>query len=150
MTPATAEQYSNPDAHLGRLIAYAHQLGTRPEDWTTEQQRQDWHDTWGRLRRWTHMLGFGGHFATKSRRYSTTHKTLRADRRTWRRSQQQEWRRRQQLDGDTNDDETTVVVCDLTLVGIGWNTTADAQLAAQAAARARAYRDLAREERSTA
>jgi hypothetical protein len=43
-----------------------------------------------------------------------------------------------------------LVVCDLTLAGIGWNTTADAQLAAQAAARARAYRDLAREERSTA
>jgi hypothetical protein len=95
------------------------------------------------------MLGFGGHFATKSRRYSTTHKTLRADRRTWRRTQQQEWRRRHQLD-DTDDDEATLVVGDLTLAGIGWNTTGDAQLAAQAAARARAYRDLAREERSTA
>ena len=48
---------------------------------TSEQQRHDWHDTFGRLRRWTHMLGFGGHFATKSRRYSTTHKQLRAARR---------------------------------------------------------------------
>jgi hypothetical protein len=129
MTAEAAEQYSNPDTHLGRLIAFAYELGTRPEDWTTEQQRQDWHDTWGRLRRWTHMLGFGGHFATKSRRYSTTHKMLRADRRTWRRTQQQEWRRRHQLDDDT-DDETTLVVCDLTLAGIGWNTTADCQLAA--------------------
>jgi hypothetical protein len=25
-----------------------------------------------RLRAWAHLLGFGGHFATKSRRYSTT------------------------------------------------------------------------------
>ena len=150
MTAEAAGRFSNPETHLGRLIAFAYELGTRPEDWTTEQQRKDWRDTWGRLRRWTHMLGFGGHFATKSRRYSTTHKTLRTDRRTWRRTQQQEWRRRHQLDDDTDDDETMLIVCDLTLAGIGWNTTADAQLTAQAAARARAYRDLAREERSTA
>ena len=37
------------------------------------------------------MLGFGGHFATKSRRYSTTHKTLRADRRTWLRTHPLDW-----------------------------------------------------------
>ena len=92
MTAEAAEHYSDPDTHLGRLIAYAFQLGTRPADWTTDQQRQDWHDTWGRLRRWTHMLGFGGHFATKTRRYSTTHKTLRAQRRIWRRTQQHDWR----------------------------------------------------------
>ena len=66
----------DPDTHLGRLIAYAcaTRHPARSIATTTEQQRQDWHDTYGRLRRWTHMLGFGGHFATKSRRYSTTHK----------------------------------------------------------------------------
>ena len=32
---------------------------------------------YGRLRRWAHMLGFGGHFSTKSRRYSTTLGALR-------------------------------------------------------------------------
>jgi hypothetical protein len=42
-----------------------------------------------------------------------------------------------------------LIVCDLTLAGIGWNTTADAQLAADAAARARAYRDLVRQEHSS-
>jgi excisionase family DNA binding protein len=150
MTEATAEQYSNPDTHLGRLIAFAYELGTRPEDWTTEQQRKDWRDTWGRLRRWTHMLAFGGHFATKSRRYSTTHKTLRTDRRTWRRTQQQEWRRRHQLDDDTDDDETTVdrLRPDSGRASAGTRPPT-AQLSAQAAARARAYRALAREERST-
>ena len=51
---------------------------------------------------------------------------------------------------DHDDDETTLIVCDLTLAGIGWNTTADAQLAADAAARAREHRALAREERTTA
>ena len=36
------------------------------------------------LRPWTHMLGFRGHFATKSRRYSTTLGCLRAAREDWR------------------------------------------------------------------
>ena len=153
MTADAAEHYSDPDTHLGRLIAYAHQLGTRPAGWTSDQQKADWHDTWGRLRRWTHMLGYGGHFATKSRRYSTTHKTLRAERRTWRRTQQQQWRERHhnhRRDDDIGDDDTALIICDLTLAGIGWNTTADAQLAADAAARARAYRARLREERATA
>ena len=33
-----------------------------------------------RLGAWAHMLGFGGHFSTKSRAYSTTLGALRADR----------------------------------------------------------------------
>ncbi|WP_143218971.1 replication initiator [Actinokineospora bangkokensis] len=33
-----------------------------------------------RLRDWAHMLGYGGHFSTKSRRYSTTLGAMRADR----------------------------------------------------------------------
>ena len=152
MTAEAAEHYSDPDTHLGRLVAYAFQLGTRPTAWTSDQQKQDWHDTWGRLRRWTHMLGYGGHFATKSRRYSTTHKTLRADRRTWRRTQQAEWRQRHgqhHVHEHDQDAAEALVICDLTLAGIGWNTTADAQLAADAAARARAHRALTREERTT-
>jgi hypothetical protein len=36
-----------------------------------------------RLRPWAHMLGFGGHFATKSRRYSTTLTALRNVRRDY-------------------------------------------------------------------
>jgi hypothetical protein len=36
------------------------------------------------LRRWAHMLGFRGHFLTKSHRYSTTFTALRRQRRTWR------------------------------------------------------------------
>ena len=37
------------------------------------------------------MLGFGGHFATKSRRYSTTHEALRAARPEWRRATSNDW-----------------------------------------------------------
>src|SRR5215510_10874717 len=40
-----------------------------------------------RLAAWAHMLGFGGHFATKSRAYSTTLGALRADRATHQREQ---------------------------------------------------------------
>lgn len=35
------------------------------------------------LRRWAHMLGFRGHFLTKSQRYSLTFTQLRGDRRTF-------------------------------------------------------------------
>jgi hypothetical protein len=85
----------------------------------------------------------GGHFATKSRRCSTTHKALRAQRREWQKAQRHGWRQRHR-------DDTTLIVCDLTLAGIGWNSTADAQLAASAAARAREHRTTARQERTTA
>ncbi|MFG1811232.1 replication initiator [Streptomyces sp. NPDC049040] len=40
------------------------------------------------LRRWAHMLGYGGHFSTKSRRYSTTLTALR-DARTEHRAEEQ-------------------------------------------------------------
>ncbi|MBM7784969.1 hypothetical protein JOD67_001649 [Tenggerimyces flavus] len=41
---------------------------------------------YARLRRWAHMPGYGGHFFTKSRRYSTTFGQLRRARIDWRRS----------------------------------------------------------------
>ena len=40
--------------------------------------------SWPTLTRWLHMLGFRGHFATKSRRYSVTLGRLRGERRSWR------------------------------------------------------------------
>nr|WSS64890.1 zinc finger-like domain-containing protein [Streptomyces sp. NBC_01177] len=40
-----------------------------------------------KLWKWAHMLGFRGHFSTKSRRYSTTLGALRDARRTWRTEQ---------------------------------------------------------------
>ena len=54
--------------HARRLIATCLRLGNLPglEDL--------------RLAAWAHMLGFRGHFSTKSRRYSTTFSALRAER----------------------------------------------------------------------
>jgi hypothetical protein len=43
--------------------------------------------TRSRFCKWAHMLGYGGHFLTKSRRYSVTFGTLRAARTGYRRAQ---------------------------------------------------------------
>jgi hypothetical protein len=84
------------------------------------------------------MLGYRGHFATKSRRYSTTMRVLRAARR--------DWVRRQQPTARRDADRTVVRITDLRWAGRGWRTTGDALLALSAAARARERRRIAREE----
>ncbi|MGX1548401.1 replication initiator [Streptomyces adustus] len=61
--------------HARRLIRTAWTLGARKD---LEHLR---------LRAWAHMLGFRGHFSTKSRRYSTTLGALRDARADWRRAQ---------------------------------------------------------------
>ncbi|WP_229695502.1 replication initiator [Streptomyces lacrimifluminis] len=61
--------------HARRLIRTAWTLGARKD---LEHLR---------LRAWAHMLGFRGHFSTKSRRYSTTLGALRTARAEWRRAQ---------------------------------------------------------------
>lgn len=61
--------------HARRMIRTAWSLGARKE---LEDLR---------LRAWAHMLGFRGHFSTKSRRYSTTLGALRTARAEWRAAQ---------------------------------------------------------------
>ncbi|WP_406428090.1 replication initiation protein [Streptomyces sp. NBC_01589] len=61
--------------HARRMIRTAWTLGARKD---LEHLR---------LRAWAHMLGFRGHFSTKSRRYSTTLGALRDARADWRRAQ---------------------------------------------------------------
>jgi hypothetical protein len=95
------------------------------------------------------MLGFGGHFATKSRRYSTTLGALRRAR-----AEYAIRRRRGQaipLDawGRPEDDQVVTVVGSWRYVGRGYLTTGEAWLAASAAARAREARHIAREELRT-
>jgi hypothetical protein len=103
-----------------------------------------------RLRKWAHMLGFGGHFSTKSRRYSTTLGALRRARVVY------AIRRRRgdalPLDawGRPEDDQAIIVVASWHYLGSGYQSTGEAWLAASAAARAREERRVAREElRST-
>jgi hypothetical protein len=77
------------------------------------------------------MLGYRGHFATKSRRYSTTLKALRAARANYRR------RHNPTTTSSEHSDEAVITITTLTWAGMGWRTTGDALLALSAAARAR-------------
>ncbi|MFI0446015.1 replication initiator [Actinomadura sp. 6N118] len=94
-----------------------------------------------------HTLGFAGHFATKSRRYSITLTVLRAVRRAWRSTTRTD----DGAAGDPwaaarTDDGGTVIVRDWRYLGTGWARPGDADLAATLArdhAAVRAAADLA-------
>ena len=102
-----------------------------------------------RLRKWAHMLGFGGHFSSKSRRYSTTLGALRRARVAY------ASRRRHgdtlPLDawGRAEGDLAVLVIATWAYLGSGYQSTGEAWLAASAAARAREARRIAREELRT-
>lgn len=93
----------------------------------------------GAAGRWAHMLGYRGHFATKSRRYSTTMRALRTARRDWR-------RRQHPAPSQQPGEHPAIRLTDLQWAGRGWRTSGDALLALSAAARAREHRRVAREE----
>jgi hypothetical protein len=96
------------------------------------------------------MLGFGGRFLTKARRYSVTFQVLRDTRVSFRRHEDQADEHTGTLRAvDHLDDDTTLIVGTLTFAGIGWHTTGDALLANTAAALARERRTTGREELPT-
>jgi hypothetical protein len=124
----TVAVYADPDGtHTERLVEACWILG-RPRDWR-------------RLRLWAHMLGFGGHFLTKSRTYSVTFAVLRNQRVVHRRTVNPG----PEQDPRAPEQETTLVVNFLQFVGAGWHTTADALLANTSAAMAREHQQTARE-----
>ena len=94
-------------AHHRRMIETAWQLGHR---------------------KWAHMLGYGGHFLTKSRRYSVTFGQLRAARAAYRRAQRYE---AGQLDpwGRPVDETTVLFLGSWTYAGSGY-AASDGQLLA--------------------
>jgi hypothetical protein len=126
ITADTISHYAAAPTHQGRLIRACWKLGA------------DAHPAFKALRRWAHMLGYRGHFLTKSRRYSVTFKTLRVARATWQ-------RRHEPLPRQGTSDPAPVRLTLLSYAGTGWLTTADAFLALSAAARAREHEQLARE-----
>lgn len=93
-----------------------------------------------KLRRWAHMLGFGGHFLTKSRRYSITFALLRDERVVFRRAESSGPEQTRPAA-----EPSTLVVNFLQFVGAGWQTPADAMLANTSAAMAREHQETARE-----
>ena len=115
--------------HHKKMIATAWQLGSA-------QATGD-----ARLRLWAHTLGYGGHFLTKSRRYSVTFGQLRRARAEHRRLERygdddgvrDPW-------GRPLDDTIVLVVNDWTYAGRGYAPrTFGAQLALASAARAREH-----------
>jgi hypothetical protein len=82
-----------------------------------------------------------GHFASKSRRYSTTLGAIRGERRAYRQRQATD----QARELATDEDDTTLVITHWEFAGLGYLTTGDAALALSAAARAREQRQAARD-----
>ncbi|MFF3749528.1 replication initiator protein RepSA [Streptomyces sp. NPDC002018] len=98
-----------------------------------------------RLWAWAHMLGFRGHFSTKSRRYSTTLGALRQVRADYRANQQ-----RAALglpDPDDHPEATTLTVAHWAYAGHG-HTPGESWLAANIARDIQASREAARQVRA--
>ncbi|WOX23854.1 replication initiator protein RepSA [Streptomyces solicathayae] len=92
-----------------------------------------------RLTAWAHMLGFRGHFSTKSRRYSTTLTDLRQTRADYRAAQERTARGLDDIEPDT-----VLVLTDWQYVGQG-HTRGEAVLAASIARDIQINRETARE-----
>jgi hypothetical protein len=111
--------------HVDQLVRVAWQLGEHP--------------SYDGLRRWVHMLGFRGHFASKSRRYSTTLGAIRRERHAYRQLQATDQVR------ELLDEDTILVVSHWEFAGQGYRTSGDTALALSAATRARERRQAARD-----
>ena len=125
VTAANVSFYGNARSHQGRLIRAAWHLGSHA------------HPDFRALRRWAHMLGYRGHFATKSRRYSTTLRALRQAR--------ADYRRHHPRIATGHGDQAAITITTLEWAGTGWRTNGDALLALSAAARAREHHQAARD-----
>ena len=133
ITTDTIDLYANPDGtHPERLIHACWSTGNHP-GYTS-------------LRRWAHMLGFGGHFLTKARRYSIRFRDLREARITYRRSQDTGPEHGPIRTADHADEETVLIVGTFTYSGTGWKTSGDALLANTAADQARKRRQAGHDE----
>ncbi|ACV77050.1 replication initiator [Nakamurella multipartita] len=124
--------------HVAAMILAAEQLSALPG--------------YDGLLRWVHMLGFRGHFTTKSRRFSVTLGSLRQARRDWRAARAEkcapaapddaddmEWPAPdsqpglwddETLAGGAGDDEPVPVVGEWRFLGLGYTNPGDALLAA--------------------
>ncbi|MCP3822512.1 replication initiation protein [Streptomyces sp. A3M-1-3] len=104
-------------AELGRMTIPDHAQRMIRTAWTLGA-RKDLEDL--RLRAWAHMLGFRGHFSTKTRRYSTTLGALRTARAEWRRLQAAIARADDTpAPADPDSDDTTLVLAHWTFAGTG-------------------------------
>ncbi len=113
-------------AHYRQMITTAWQLGGK-------RQTGD-----PRFRQWAHMLGYGGHFLTKSCRYSVTFGQLRKARTDHRRAERHPGGEHDPW-GRPMDETIVLVIKTWTYAGTGYTAAPDAQLALGSAARAREH-----------
>ena len=97
-------------AHVAALVRAAWELGGRPE---LDRLR---------LRAWAHMLGFGGHWSTKSRRYSTTMGALRRARVTFAKRRRASGGVPLDAFGRAEDDQAVIVLATWSYVAAGYAT----------------------------
>jgi hypothetical protein len=119
-------------AHVAELVRACWELGGHPD--LAEL----------RLRQWAHMLGFGGHFSTKSRRYSTTLGALREARARFAACRRRVVAVGRQELGNAVAAGSVVVLACWRFLGSGYQTEGEAWLARSAAADAREQRKAAR------
>jgi hypothetical protein len=126
-------EYLDVSPHHRRMIETAWQLGDLDQYEALN------------LHRWAHMLGFRGHFMTKSRAYSVTFTAIRAERRTWRLRDDLD-----QLAADIDGDDipvdlgTITVLNDWHVIHIGHHNHAERELALAIAERNRSQRRTTR------
>ncbi len=146
-TKSATDTGDSDSPHHRRIRGTARHLADRATNAAADAGISAADAPYAKLGDWVHMLGFRGHFGTKSRRYSIT---LTALRRARRRAQTLIAQHRTDgrpldlaaLEADLladDEDETTLVLGHWTYVGTGWNSDAQTVLANAAAARAREH-----------
>lgn len=141
-TKSATDTEAKDSTHLRRLHSTARGMAAR-----TISAEQDPTAPYGLLGKWAHTLGFRGHFATKSRRFSVTLGALRRARQRAQARVAEANRTCTPLDlraieaelltDDT--DQTTVVIGSWAYAGTGWTNDGETALANAAASRAREY-----------
>jgi hypothetical protein len=115
ITSDTVDLYASPDgSHAERLIHSCWILGQANGVMFGKTHG------WDSLRRWAHMLGFGGHFLTKGRRYSVTFGALRDVRIFYRRNQTTGPEHDPIRTANHLEEDTTLIIGDLWYAGTGW------------------------------
>ncbi|MCO5968528.1 replication initiator [Actinoallomurus soli] len=107
---------------VDRPIRYLHQVQALDIDeharrmiWTCLQLAEFPQYVDLRLRQWAHMLGYGGHFSTKSRHYSTTLGALRQERADY-----QEAQARAHGEGEPTEQRRTLTLAQWSYAGSGY------------------------------
>lgn len=162
--PLTGEQvagyiakYATKDAGIGTGRAYhLRVMASQCESLHARAVAAEGRDSpYERLGKWAHMLGFRGHFSSKSRGYSVTLGCLRRARYRWQQYAAESRRTGEILDNADlearlladEEDDTTLVIGSWNYVGSGWRNESETALAIAAAGRAREYQQWRAEQR---